>query len=69
VDINALNWAKDLAIETGDTVLRKLNDRYHLPSSLLHMDHIRRADRIAKPAARAFIEVNVNNHRERSKVG
>jgi hypothetical protein len=62
MDVNALHGTEDFAVETSDAVLRILDDRDFPAFFSLHVDHIRRTNRIAKPTARAFVQIDVNDH-------
>lgn len=62
MDVNTLYGAKDFAVKTSHAMLGEFEDRYGSAAILFHVNYISGADGIAKAAARAFIEVDVNNH-------
>jgi hypothetical protein len=60
--IDALNGAKNLAIKAGHAMLVEFDHGNQPPVMLLHVNHIGRTYRIAQPAARAFLQIDIRNH-------
>jgi hypothetical protein len=60
--VDALCGAKNFAVETGDAMLDKFEDRDQLAPSLFHVDNVGGANGITKSAAGALFQVDINDH-------
>jgi hypothetical protein len=62
VDVNALFWAKNFAVEACDAMLHEFDHGDQLAAMFFHVNDVRRANWITEPATGAFVQIDINYH-------